>query len=115
MTVRSSAAESSESVAVSRRTYVPACEKLAVVIGGLSLSACATEKYVDEQIATVNSHISAVDQKATDAGQKADAANAAAQAAQASAQQANQRLDQLTPRVDSLEQQMAASKKRPRN
>lgn len=85
-----------------------------VVIGALSLSACATKDYVDEQIAAVNNHINQVDAKATDAGQKADAANSAAQAAAASAQQANQRLDQLTPRVDTLEQEMAAHKK-PRN
>jgi hypothetical protein len=31
------------------------------VLGGLSLSACATEKYVDEQIATVNARISTVE------------------------------------------------------
>jgi hypothetical protein len=98
-----------------------------LVLGGLSLSACATKGYVDEQIATVNQHLSAVDAKATDAGQKADAAMSAAQAAQsaanaaqataqsaqAGAQQANQRLDQLTSRVDSIEQRLQARK--PRN
>ncbi len=89
-------------------------------LGGLSLSACATKDYVDQQIATVTNHVNAVDAKATDASQKADAANsaaqsagAAAQQAMASAQQANQRLDQLTPRVDAIEQRLAA--KRPRN
>jgi hypothetical protein len=84
-----------------------------LVLGGLSLSACATKEYVDEQIAVVNHRIDGVEAKANDAGAKADAANAAAQSAQAAAQQANQRLDQLTPRVDALEQ--AAASKKPRN
>jgi len=86
-----------------------------MVLGGLCLSACATEKYVNEQIATVNHRVDAVDAKASDAIQRADAANTAAQAAAASAQQANQRLDALTPRVDAVEQHMAAQAKRPRN
>jgi outer membrane murein-binding lipoprotein Lpp len=75
-----------------------------LVVGGLSLSACATQDYVDKQIATVNSRVDSVDAKASDAIQRADAANAAAQAAAGDARTANQRLDQLTPRVDSLEQ-----------
>jgi murein lipoprotein len=70
------------------------------VVGGLSLSGCATTKYVDEQIAAVNAHINEVDARAQAAAQ---AANAAAQAAAAQAATANQRLDQLTPRVDALE------------
>jgi outer membrane murein-binding lipoprotein Lpp len=87
-----------------------------VVLGGLSLSGCATEKYVDDHIATVNQRIDAVDAKAQDASQKADAAMQRADAANASAQQANQRLDQLTPRVDAVEQHaMAAKAKKPRN
>lgn len=75
-----------------------------IVLGGLSLGGCATKKYVDEQIAGVNGHVSATDAKASDALQRADAAGAAAQAAAADARTANQRLDQLTARVDSLEQ-----------
>jgi small-conductance mechanosensitive channel len=95
-----------------------------LVLGGLSLSACATKSYVDEQIAAANSRISAVDAKAADAAQRADAAaaaaaaantaagnaNAAAAAAAADARNANQRLDQLAPRVDTLEQQQAQAK-----
>jgi outer membrane murein-binding lipoprotein Lpp len=84
----------------------------ALVLGGLSLSGCATEKYVDEHIAVVNSRVDAVDAKASDAIQRADAAAAAAQAAAADARTANQRLDELTPRVQTLEQRPA---KRPRN
>jgi outer membrane murein-binding lipoprotein Lpp len=75
----------------------------ALVLGGLSLSACATQGYVDEQIATVNSRIDGVDAKASDAIQRADAANSAAQSAAASAQQANQRLDAMEARVGALE------------
>ena len=85
----------------------------ALVLGGLSLSACATRGYVDEQIATVNARIDGVDRKAGDAMARADAANAAATAAAADARNANQRLDQLTTRVDTMEQQATA--RRPRN
>ena len=74
----------------------------ALVLGGLSLSACATQGYVDEQIATVNSRIDGVDAKASDAIQRADAANGAAQSAAASAQQANQRLDAMEARANGL-------------
>jgi outer membrane murein-binding lipoprotein Lpp len=90
----------------------------ALVLGSTGLTGClATQGYVDDKIAEVNTHLQAVDAKATEAGQKADAANSAAQAAGASAQQANQRLDQLTPRVDALEQRAiaAAAAKTPRN
>ncbi len=90
----------------------------ALVLGGLSLSACASTSYVDEQIVGVNSRVAAVDAKATDAIQRADAANAAAASAASTAQTAasdaataNQRIDQLTARVDQLGQ----SGKRPRN
>jgi outer membrane murein-binding lipoprotein Lpp len=76
----------------------------AVVLGGLSLSACATTQYVDQRIAEVNAHIAAVDAKATAADQKADQALSAAQAAQASATQANGRIDSLTATVNNLQQ-----------
>lgn len=82
-----------------------------VVAGGLSLSACATTDYVDEQIATVNDRVSALESRVAQV-------DSTAQAAAGSAQQANQRIDQLTGRVDSVEQQMAqqqASTKYPRN
>ena len=62
-----------------------------IALGGLSLSACATN--YDEEFAAINSRISAVDAKATDALQRADARNA------------NTRLDALTSRVDVIEQQ----------
>ena len=74
-----------------------------IALGGLSLSACATN--YDEEFAAINSRISAVDAKATDALQRADAANAAAAAAAADARNANTRLDALTSRVDVIEQQ----------
>jgi outer membrane murein-binding lipoprotein Lpp len=81
------------------------------IVGGLSLSGCATTKYVDEQIATVNNRISTLESRVAQV-------DSTAQAAAGSAQQANQRIDQLTGRVDSIEQQWAAkqaSTKRPRN
>ncbi len=77
-----------------------------MIAGALSLSACATTKYVDEQIATVNGRVGALEKQV----QQVDST---AQAAAASAQSANQRLDQLTGRVDSIDQRLAA--KRPRN
>jgi len=83
------------------------------IASGLSLSACATKGYVDEQIATVNSRVSALEAKVQQVDSTAQAANAAAQGAAGAAQTANQRLDQLTARVDSIEQQLA--QKRPRN
>ncbi|MGE5502172.1 MAG: hypothetical protein ACM3W4_09625 [Ignavibacteriales bacterium] len=75
---------------------------VAVVLGGLSLSACAN---YDAQIADLNNRVAAVDAKATDALQRADAANAAAQAAANAAANANSRIDQLTTRVDTMQQQ----------
>lgn len=92
----------------------PIVTAAALAFGGLSLSACATKGYVDEQIEMVNTRVTAVDAKASDALARADAANAAAQAAGADARNANQRLDQLTTRVDTMEQQAAAAR-RPRN
>ena len=78
-----------------------------VVLGGLSLSACATTEYVDEQIALVNGRIDGVE---ANLATTTSTANAAA----ADAQNANRRLDQLTGRVDRLEQ-AAAAQRRPRN
>lgn len=97
-----------------RPIFKPIAVASALVLGGLSLSACATKGYVDEQIAMVNTRIDGVDAKATDAIARADAANAAAQAAAADARNANQRLDTITTRVDTMEQQAAAAR-RPRN
>ena len=76
----------------------------AAVVGGLSLSACASTEYVDHRISEVNEHISAVDARATTADQKAEQALSAAQAAQAAAAQANQRIDSLTSTVNGLQQ-----------
>ena len=78
-----------------------------VAAGGLSLSACATTDYVDEQIALVNTRIDGVE---ANLATTTTTANAAA----ADAQNANRRLDALTGRVDRLEQ-AAAAQRRPRN
>jgi chromosome segregation ATPase len=85
-----------------------------VAAAGLSLGACATTDYVDEQIAAVNQRIDTVDSRASQAAQAAAAADAKATAAATDAQNANRRLDQLTTRVDRLEQQ-ATAQRRPRN
>jgi outer membrane murein-binding lipoprotein Lpp len=88
-----------------------------VALGGLALSACATNQYVDERIAAVNSRIDQTDARVQAAAQRAEAANSAAQAAandaraantaaQAAAtdaRTANQRVDQLGGRVDTME------------
>lgn len=93
-----------------------------VVISGLALSACATNSYVNEQIATVNTRIDQLDAKVTSAASRMDAAdqanasaaasaNSAAQGAATDARTANQRLDQLTGRVDALEQAKTPARK----
>jgi outer membrane murein-binding lipoprotein Lpp len=74
----------------------------ALALGGVCLSACVTQEYVDQRIDEVNTHINAVDAKATNAEQRADAAMSAAQAAQATAAQVSQRVDSLTTEVDSF-------------
>ena len=78
-----------------------------MALGGLSISACATTDYVDEQIAMVNQRIDGVE---ANLAQTTSTANAAA----ADAQNANRRLDALTGRVDRLEQ-AAAAQRQPRN
>ena len=85
-----------------------------VVLGGLSLSACATTDYVDEQIAAVNQRIDGVDARLQQTTTTANSAAAQAQAAATDAQNANRRRDQLTGRDDRLEQQ-ATAQRRPRN
>jgi outer membrane murein-binding lipoprotein Lpp len=84
------------------------------ILGGLSVSGCATEKYVDEHIAVVSQRVDALEAKVAQVDQAAQAANQAAQAAGASAQNANQKVDALSARVDTIEQTLAA-KKKPRN
>ncbi len=88
-----------------------------VALGGLALGACATNGYVDEQIAAVNSRIDQVDARAQAAAQRADAANTAAQSAATEARNAataangaatearsaTQRIDQINGRVNALE------------
>ena len=74
----------------------------AALLGGVLLSGCATEKYVDEHIATVNARIDQVnsslsaridqtDRTAQEALQRANEAKAAADAAAAAAQAASMR------------------------
>ena len=83
----------------------------AIVLGGLSLSACAN---YDDEFAAINTRITAVDAKASDALARADAANAAAAAAAADARNANARIDALTTRVDTIEQRTVVTRS-PRN
>jgi outer membrane murein-binding lipoprotein Lpp len=84
------------------------------VMGGLGLSACATQQYVDQRIDEVNAHITAVDAKASAADQKADQALSAAQGAQAGLAQTNQRIDSLTATVNGLQQAPPPPPRRPR-
>lgn len=93
------------------KKHVASARVVALIgVSGLALSACASTKYVDEQIATVNTRIDALDARVQSASQRADAANAearaanqAAQAAATDARTANQRIDQVSGRVDALE------------
>ncbi|HEX5008456.1 MAG TPA: Lpp/OprI family alanine-zipper lipoprotein [Hyphomonadaceae bacterium] len=81
-----------------------------ILLGGVGLSACATQDYVDQQIAGVNSRIDQLDARVATATQRADQANQAAQAANSAAQgaatdarTANQRIDQLEGRVNTMQ------------
>lgn len=74
------------------------------LLATLSLGACATRQYVDEQIAGSNSRVEAVDQRVQSAVQRSEAAATEARTA-------NQRIDQLEGRVNRLEQ---APVRRPR-
>ena len=51
-----------------------------VLASGLSLSACATEDYVDKQVATVNDRVSALEARVNTVDQTAQQANTTAQA-----------------------------------
>ena len=73
------------------------------ILGGLSLSACASTNY-DQRMAEMNTRLSAVDARATAADQKADQALSADQSAQAASARVNERVDTLTTTVDGLEQ-----------
>lgn len=97
---------------INRIASAPLAVTAALVIGGLSLSGCATQQYVDEQIASVNTRIGTVNSKATDASATAAAAQGMAQTAASDAATANQRIDQLTAKGDELGQSPG---KRPRN
>jgi outer membrane murein-binding lipoprotein Lpp len=104
-----------------------------IALGGVMMTGCATQDYVNKQIATVNTRVDQVDARVTTVSQHADtataearsanqaaqsaasaaqAANSAAQSAATDARNANQRLDQVTGRVDALEK--PATKKKPR-
>ena len=86
------------------KNHAASARAIAVVaLGGLALSACATNQYVDEKIAMVNSRIDQTDARVQQAAQRAEAANSAAQAAANDARTANQRVDQLGGRVDTME------------
>jgi outer membrane protein OmpA-like peptidoglycan-associated protein len=61
---------------------------VAVVASGLALSGCATEKYVDENIAVVNSRIDGVDSKVNALSGRVDQVAGSTQAAQARADEA---------------------------
>jgi outer membrane murein-binding lipoprotein Lpp len=110
--------------AINKRFEMPLARKLTasipvaalLIIGGLSISGCATKEYVNDRIAEVNTRITAVDAKATDAQQQAAAANAAAQNANAAAQKAEAdaqndqtQINQLSTRVDALSVRPAKS------
>jgi len=61
---------------------------IAVVASGLALGGCATEQYVDDQVAAVNTRIDAVDSKVTALSGRVDEVAGSAQAAQARADEA---------------------------
>ena len=52
-----------------------------IILGGLSATACATNQYVDEKFAAVNSRIDQVDARLMTATQRAEAGNTSAASA----------------------------------
>jgi chromosome segregation ATPase len=88
-----------------------------ICVAAIGASACATQDYVDKQIAGVNGRIDQLDsrvgaaassaqqanQAAAAAASSAQAANSAAQGAATDARTASQRIDQLEGRVTTLE------------
>jgi outer membrane murein-binding lipoprotein Lpp len=85
-----------------KRGFVGLAVAGVAVLGGLSLSACASTDY-DHRISEMNEHLSAVDARATAADQKADQALSADQSAQAASARVNERVDTLSTTVDGLE------------
>lgn len=82
-----------------------------VAVAGLSLSACASHKYVDEAVTGVNTRLQAVEARVNEVSTKADSAGQRADAAGAEAKTSTQRLDLLEGRVGELEKTPA---RRPR-
>jgi len=89
-----------------------------ILVAAFSVSGCATEKYVREQIAPVSQRVDALETRLGETDSTAKSALAQAQAASGQAQNNGQRIDQLNARVDGIEQrltQQASQRKRPRN
>ena len=72
--------------------YLSGIAAVVVVAGGLALSGCATEAYVDEHVAAVNSRVDAVDSRVTALSGRVDQVDQTAQAASAKADAAQQHL-----------------------
>ncbi|RZM33632.1 MAG: hypothetical protein EOP67_21355 [Sphingomonas sp.] len=85
-----------------------------LLIGSTALGGCATKGYVNDQIATVNSHIDGMDGRLRTVEGTSGQALSQAQAAAGQAQQNGQRIDQINSRVDGLEQQMQQRQRKPR-
>jgi len=110
------------------KTHAASARIVAVILlGGFSATACATNDYVDQKFAAVNTRVDQLDARVATAAQRAEtantaaaaaashasAANTAAQAAATDARSANQRLDQVGGRLDTLEKLKTPARKPP--
>lgn len=83
-----------------------------ILLAAPSLSACATKKYVREQIAPVSERVGALETQLQATDGTAKQALAEAQAASGQSQQHAQRLDQLNGRMDGVEQRLQEQERR---
>ena len=87
---------------------------MAILVGGVGLSGCATKAYVRDQIAPVSQRVDALETRLQETDSTAKSALAEARAASGAAQNNGQRLEQLNGRVDGVEQRLQAQERRPK-
>jgi TolA-binding protein len=87
---------------------------LAILIGAVGTSGCATRQFVRDEVAVVSQRVDSLESRLQETDGTARSALQQAQAANGQVQNNTQRLDQLNSRVDGMEQQMQTRARRPR-